>query len=56
MDDTLIKVKGKGKFPKDENDWIFLNDQVMPKLKRYSDNDYSIIIFTNQKGISMGKT
>ena len=56
MDDTIIKVKSSAKFAKDENDWVFLYENIIVTLKRYYEDDYSIVIFTNQKGISAGKT
>lgn len=55
LDYTLIKPKSKKKFPKDKDDWEFLFDKVKSYFKTLVDNDYSIIIFTNQKGISKGK-
>lgn len=33
MDDTIITRKSGAKFPKDANDWLFLNDKVVPKIK-----------------------
>ena len=56
MDDTLIKVKSKAKFAKDQYDWEFWHDKVPSKIKAYHDQGFSIILFTNQKGISLGKT
>lgn len=32
MDDTIITRKSGAKFPKDANDWLFLNDKVAPKI------------------------
>jgi len=48
LDNTIITTKSKLKFPKDENDWIFIDDMVS---KINALNDYLIIIFTNQKGL-----
>ena len=55
LDYTLIKPKSNKKFPTDKDDWEFLNDKVKLYLNTLNDNNYSIIIFTNQKGISKGK-
>ena len=33
MDDTIINRKSGAKFPKDADDWIWLNDKVKPKLQ-----------------------
>jgi len=52
LDDTLIKVKGKLKFPKDENDWQFLFSSTPNKLKKLVDDGYRIVIFSNQNGFS----
>jgi len=54
LDYTLIKTKSGNIFPKDENDWIWLYDNVPKKLKQLVNDDYSIVIFSNQKGISKG--
>lgn len=32
MDDTIITRKSGAKFPKDADDWLFLNDKVSPKI------------------------
>jgi hypothetical protein len=37
MDDTIITRKSGAKFPKDANDWLFLNDKVSPKMKELYD-------------------
>lgn len=33
MDDTIITRKSGAKFPKDADDWLFLNNKVSPKIK-----------------------
>jgi len=55
-DDTLIKVKSGGKFGKDSNDWVILNDKVVPTIKEYYEKGYKIVIMTNQGGIEKGHT
>ena len=55
LDDTLITAKS-GKFGKDENDWVIFDDSIPAKLKQYVDNNYKLVIVTNQKGISTKKT
>jgi bifunctional polynucleotide phosphatase/kinase len=52
LDSTLIRTKSGKKFPKDQNDWQFLNASVKPILKWISTKGYSILVFSNQKGIS----
>jgi bifunctional polynucleotide phosphatase/kinase len=49
LDFTLIKPK-KGKFPKDENDWIWLYDNTKNVLIEKSKTHY-IVIVSNQNGI-----
>eukprot|EP00386_Alphamonas_edax_P007208 GDKI01023932.1.p1 GENE.GDKI01023932.1~~GDKI01023932.1.p1 ORF type:complete len:409 (+),score=99.98 GDKI01023932.1:19-1245(+) len=57
MDGTLIETKSGDKFPKDKNDWrLFHPTKVQEKLKEYSEKGYKIVILTNQKGISTGKS
>ena len=56
MDYTLITPKrGKG-LPQGPNDWKFLTPKIGEKLKEVSDQGYAVVIFSNQKGISKGKT
>lgn len=56
MDGTLAVPKSGLKFPIDADDWKFLFPDVPKKLRELHENDYKLVIFTNQKGISMGKT
>lgn len=48
LDHTLIQPKTKRVYPIDENDWEF-KDNVIKTLKFLKDNEWTIIIFTNQK-------
>jgi len=48
LDNTIITTKSKLKFPKNENDWVFIDD-IVSKIN--SLNNYLIVIFTNQKGL-----
>ena len=48
LDHTIIQPKSKKLYPIDENDWQF-KDNVIDTLKFLHENDWSIIIFTNQK-------
>jgi len=52
LDDTLIKTKSGAIFAKHADDWKFFNDNVPTILKHYHDNNYTIIIVTNQGGLS----
>lgn len=54
LDNTLITTKKGKRFPVDENDWKFRFDNVMTKLKKLSENSFSIIIVSNQSGIATG--
>lgn len=56
MDYTLIKPKSNRVFPKDENDWKFLFGNLTIKKLREINETHQITIFTNQKGLSTGKT
>ena len=55
LDYTLIKTKSGKLFPIDKNDWDFLYDSIPSKLLSLYQNDYSIVVITNQMGISKGK-
>jgi len=58
MDFTLIAVKSKNKFPINHDDWVFLFDKnlMIDKINKYFKEGFKIVIFTNQKGISNGKS
>lgn len=53
LDGTLIKTKSGKIFATNKDDWKFLFDIVKNKLKDLS--DYTLVIFSNQMGISKGK-
>lgn len=55
LDSTLIIPKIGKKFPIDENDWKFQFKTVPEILQSYHKKDYSIIIISNQGGMSKGK-
>ena len=55
LDGTLIKTLSGKKFPIDENDWTWLYESIPYALQRIS-SDFIIVIFSNQLGVSMGKT
>lgn len=56
LDSTLIKTKSGKTFPKDEHDWKLFNNNVIPVLTDIIDNGYSIVIISNQLGLSKNKT
>lgn len=45
---TLVSPKNGKTFPKDVDDWIWLYPNVIDKIKEYYNNDFMIVIFTNQ--------
>jgi bifunctional polynucleotide phosphatase/kinase len=45
---TLVKPKTGNTFPKNIDDWVWLNDSVVDKIKQYYKKGFAIIIFTNQ--------
>ncbi|ODV64005.1 polynucleotide 3'-phosphatase, partial [Ascoidea rubescens DSM 1968] len=53
LDYTLIKTKSGRKFPINSDDWVWLNDKVLPTLTSInnSKNLNIIVIFSNQGGI-----
>lgn len=51
LDGTLIEVKSGKKFPISENDWKFKYDNTIKKILELSDDNYSVIIISNQGGI-----
>jgi len=49
LDHTLIKPKGKRKLPKDSEDYEYIKN-VKETLTKLQNNNYHIIIFSNQSG------
>jgi bifunctional polynucleotide phosphatase/kinase len=56
IDFTIIKPKSGKKFAKDAYDWIFLNENVPNILHKLYNDGYTIVFFTNQMGVTKGKT
>uniref|UniRef100_A0A914VYX0 Bifunctional polynucleotide phosphatase/kinase n=1 Tax=Plectus sambesii TaxID=2011161 RepID=A0A914VYX0_9BILA len=56
IDGTIIKTKSGRTFAKDENDWELLFPEIPAKIRQLHEDDYKIVFFTNQAGISKGKT
>lgn len=55
LDSTIITTKTRAKFPKSPNDWRLLNARVLPMFLSLVEQDYVIVIFTNQAGVSNGR-
>ena len=55
MDYTIISVKSGAKFPKNRSDWEWWDESVPAKLKELHQDNYKIVIFTNQAGIEKKK-
>lgn len=47
MDFTILKPKEGRTFPKDGNDWEWLNSNVPTVLKSLHEKGYKIVVFTN---------
>ncbi len=45
---TLVKPKDTRIFPKDIDDWELLYDTIIHKLRKYYEDGFMIVIFTNQ--------
>ena len=55
LDGTLIHTKSGRTFPINVDDWKLFNDNVIPVLKQLTKKNYSIVIITNQLGVSKNK-
>ena len=47
-DHTIVQPKDGRTFPKNIDDWVWLYDSVPNKIKSYYNDNYMIVIFTNQ--------
>jgi len=56
IDGTIIKTKSGKKFAQGKDDWGFWDDSIPSRIRSLYDEKYNIIFFTNQAGISKGKT
>mmetsp|Transcript_33245 Transcript_33245/g.76285 ORF Transcript_33245/g.76285 Transcript_33245/m.76285 type:complete len:494 (-) Transcript_33245:136-1617(-) len=56
MDGTLIRTKSGKTHPVDKNDWVLWSAEVVPKVKKLHETGHKVVIITNQKGISTGKS
>lgn len=45
---SLVNPKDGKTFPSDINDWEWFSSTVPEKLKQYYDNEYMLVVFTNQ--------
>lgn len=55
MDSTIIKTKSNSKYPVDANDWELLYDNVKDKIKSLYNDNYNIVIITNQSKVEDDK-
>jgi len=55
LDNTLITTKNEKKFPVDENDWKWKFTNTKEKIIKLTEEQYCIIILSNQAGIATGK-
>lgn len=56
MDGTIIKTKSGNVFPKSADDWQIAFAEVPAKLQQHWRNGYKIVFFTNQAGLTSGRT
>lgn len=56
LDGTLIRTQSGKVHPINIDDWKIAYSTVISKLKARLDDKYKIVVFTNQAGISNGKT
>ncbi|GAA5975452.1 hypothetical protein JCM10908_005167 [Rhodotorula pacifica] len=56
IDGTLIVPRDGRKFPKNETDWQWLNNKVVPKLRELHQAGFAIVLISNQAGNSSAQT
>ncbi len=56
LDNTLIITKSGFTFASNSNDWKFKYNNIKEEFKKLIDNNYRIVIITNQLGVLKGKT
>lgn len=54
LDDTIITSNVKSSLSRTHNDWVFKYPEVPNVLKSLQNNGYTLVIITNQLGISKG--
>ncbi len=55
LDHTIVKPIAGKRFSETADDWELYDSIVYKKLNQYHKDKYTIVILSNQKGISMGK-
>lgn len=53
LDNTVIETESGRKFPIHSDDWKLI-PEILPFIKKYTDNGYRLIIVSNQGGIESG--
>lgn len=56
LDGCLIKTKSGKRFYQNKNDWIIYGPSVISKLRNLVRDGYTVLVISNQLGLSKGKT
>ncbi|RWS19490.1 polynucleotide kinase-3'-phosphatase-like protein, partial [Leptotrombidium deliense] len=56
FDNTIVTTETGKKFPISESDWKIIDNMIVDRISSYTKGNFRLVIFSNQHGISLGKS